>query len=136
LLFRSPAINAGNNSRARDPRTNLPLLFDQRGFDRIAGENVDIGAYEAFYSASPVMLSGRVTTSRARGLFNTRLTLDDTQGGILYTQTNSSGYYRFKNVVPGRTYILTAQHKYFQFDSPIFVTVDQGREDLNFFATK
>jgi DNA-directed RNA polymerase specialized sigma24 family protein len=47
LLPGSPAINAGNNSRAIDEADN-PLLTDQRGegFPRIVTGIVDIGSYE------------------------------------------------------------------------------------------
>ena len=46
LINGSPAINAGNNSRAVDPQTQMPLANDQRGFLRFYGGTVDIGAYE------------------------------------------------------------------------------------------
>jgi hypothetical protein len=46
LLPDSPAINAGDNALAVDPATKQPLWTDQRGFSRIVGFTVDIGAYE------------------------------------------------------------------------------------------
>jgi len=46
LLICSPAINAGNNSLAIDPLTQMPLTRDQRGFPRFVSGTVDIGAYE------------------------------------------------------------------------------------------
>jgi len=46
LLPGSPAINAGNNSVAIDPQTQMLLTTDQRGFLRFFGGTVDIGAYE------------------------------------------------------------------------------------------
>jgi predicted outer membrane repeat protein len=45
LLPGSPAINAGSNALAVDPSGN-PLATDQRGFPRIVGGTVDIGAFE------------------------------------------------------------------------------------------
>jgi CSLREA domain-containing protein len=47
LLPASPAINAGSNSLAIDPQTQMPLTGDQRGFIRFYGGSVDIGAYES-----------------------------------------------------------------------------------------
>jgi CSLREA domain-containing protein len=47
LLDCSPARNAGNSALAIDPQTQQPLTVDQRGFARIVGTTVDIGAFEA-----------------------------------------------------------------------------------------
>ena len=54
LLPGSPAINAGNNTRAENPLTSQTLQFDQRGLERIvpSGGVIDIGAFE--FSASSV----------------------------------------------------------------------------------
>lgn len=46
LLLGSPAINKGLNSFAVDPFNNSILQTDQRGFARISGSSVDIGAFE------------------------------------------------------------------------------------------
>ncbi len=48
LVAGSPAINAGSNALAIDPTTGKRLTTDQRGkgFPRIVGGTVDIGAYE------------------------------------------------------------------------------------------
>ena len=46
LLPGSPAIDAGVNSFALDAQGNA-LTTDQRGFARISGAKVDLGAYEA-----------------------------------------------------------------------------------------
>ena len=135
LLPGSPAINAGNNSLAIDPLTMLPLTQDQRGRDRIVGgkgPTVDIGAYEASYSQSPVTVSGRITTYSGRGIERTRIKIDDGQGNVFYTQTNPFGYYRLNNLIPGTTYTLTVTHKLYLFTSPQFFTADQNRDDLNF----
>jgi CSLREA domain-containing protein len=45
LLSGSPALNAGSNALAVDASGN-PLATDQRGFGRIVGPTVDIGAFE------------------------------------------------------------------------------------------
>ena len=137
LLPGSAAINAGNNSLAVDPQTLLSLTTDQRGFARFVGgksPTVDIGAYEAFYSSTPITVSGRITTYSGRGLVLTRIKLDDGNGNISYAQTNSFGYYRFINLDPGTTYAITVTHKssFFIFDSPQQFTADQNRSDLNF----
>ncbi|MFN0278159.1 MAG: choice-of-anchor Q domain-containing protein [Pyrinomonadaceae bacterium] len=60
LLPGSPAIDAGNNSLAVDPQTQMFLIDDQRGFPRRVGVLVDIGAYESTQTASAV-IAGSVT---------------------------------------------------------------------------
>ena len=135
LLPGSPAINAGNNSLAIDPLTMLPLTQDQRGRSRFVGgrmPTVDIGAYEASYSPSPVTVSGRITTYSGRGIERTRIRIDDGQGNVFYTQTNPFGYYRLINLIPGTTYTITITNKLYLFTSPQFFTADEDRDDLNF----
>lgn len=138
LMTTSPAINAGSNSLAKDPTTNVPLIQDQRGLPRYIGGGmgglVDIGAYEANYSTSTVKIGGRVLTSTGRGIPIGRITLTDINGVVFFALTNPSGYYRFINLVPGMTYTLDVTHKYYRFESPLVVTVDNNRIDLNFLA--
>jgi hypothetical protein len=134
LLPGSPAINAGDNSLAVDPRTMLPLMQDQRGRDRIVDGRVDIGAYEASYSTSPVTAGGRITTYSGRGIERTRLKVDDGQGYSFYTQTNPFGYFSLTDLIPGTTYTITVTNKLYLFTSPQFFTADQFRNDLNFIS--
>ena len=137
LQLGSPAIDAGNNSMAVDPQTMLALTIDQRGFERFLGKpaRVDIGAYEAFYSSSPVSVSGKLTSFKGRGVHGALIKLTDlTSETVSYTISNPFGYYRFLNLVPGRTYSISIIHKSYSFDSNQYFTADQNREDLNFAA--
>ena len=61
----SPAIDAGDNSRAVDENGN-PLTTDQRGFVRISGATVDIGAYE-FQQAKPTNPDNLVAAGSGAG---------------------------------------------------------------------
>jgi len=131
LLPGSPAIDSGNDALAVNPQTMLPLETDQRGRPRFIG-GVDIGAHEASYSSSPVIVSGRITTYSGRGIERTRIKLDDGNGDIRYALTNPFGFYRFFNLIPGTTYTITVTHKFYLFTSPQFFTADQNRSDLNF----
>jgi hypothetical protein len=110
----------------------LPLEHDQRRRDRIVGGRVDIGAYEASYSSSPITVSGRIASYSGRGIERTRIKIDDGRGNVLYAQTNPFGYYRFNYLTPGTTYSITITHKLYLFSSPQFFTADQNRDDLNF----
>ena len=62
LLPGSPAIDAGNNSVAIDPQTQMALKGDQGGFQRFSGGTVDIGAYE-----SQPVITGTITYGNAVG---------------------------------------------------------------------
>ncbi len=133
----SPSIDAGSNALAVDPLTMLPLKTDQRGRQRVIGGDggiVDIGAYEANYSSTPVSIAGRVLTSTGRALPSARVSLRDDGGVTLYAITNPFGYYRFLNLPVGMTYNITASHKLYTFSLPIVVTTDQDRDDLIFFG--
>ena len=132
LLPGSPAINAGSNSLAVDPLTNEPLTIDQCGRERVIGGTVDIGAYEANYSSSPVSLTGRLVTTTGRGIARARVTLSDGSGDARFAITNLFGYYRFLGLPVGTTYAITLADKLFTFASPITLTTDQDRDDLNF----
>lgn len=113
-------------------RQFLPL----RAVTRCGGVNglVDIGAYESIVASFPVTLSGRVLTNTGRGVNKAIITLMETNGKVIYAQTNPFGYYRFVNFPPGTTYIITVTYKGYRFNSPQTVTIDNNREDLNFIA--
>lgn len=79
LLPGSPAINAGNNSVAIDPQTQMPLTSDQRGFLRFFDGTVDIGAFEV----QPV-ITGTITYGNATGSPTPRFV-----SGVLLTAVGS-----------------------------------------------
>ena len=96
---------------------------------------VNMGAYEADYALRPVTIGGRVLVSaNGRGISRAYITLTDSLGNVIYTQTNPFGYFRFLNLEPGTTYTIHISHKYYHFDSPQQVTVERDRFDLNFLA--
>jgi hypothetical protein len=113
----------------------MPLTTDQRGFERFVGGKsgiVDIGAHEAWYSALPVIVKGRITTPSGRGIYLARIKLEDGGGFIFATQTNPFGYYQLPALLPGVTYAVTITHKRYKFISPQSFTADQDRVDLDF----
>ena len=78
LLPGSPALDAGNDSYALDPTGN-PLLTDQRGYERISGAAVDVGAYEV--QQMDVAPSTLPTSGSPWGEPYTPETFTATQGG-------------------------------------------------------
>ena len=132
LRPKSPAMNGGSIALAVDPLKNTELVADQRGSARNVGGTVDIGAYEASFSSSPVSLAGRVMTPSGRGIAGSRVRLSGESGAIRFAITNPFGFYRFINLPVGETYTITSSDKLYTFASPITLTTDQDRDDLIF----
>ncbi len=139
LLSGSPAIDAGLNSLA----TAAGLTTDQRGvnFPRIRDGNgdgtaiVDIGAFEFLLrpTAATVSVSGRVLSYGRRGVSGAVVHLTKQNGEIQITRTNSFGYYSFKDIAVGETYIINVYSKRYQFN-PQVVSLTEDLNGLNFTA--
>lgn len=131
LLAGSPAIDAGSIQLAVDPSNpGTPLSVDQRGYTRVIGANVDIGAFEFNSNPADLTVSGKVTM-RNRGAPRVMLTLTAGDGSSTTTITNPFGYYRFRNAKAGEFYTLTATSKQATFATQmIYVSGDIA--DLNF----
>lgn len=86
LLAGSPAINAGNNADA--PAT------DQRGFARIVGGTIDIGAYESDTPQAPTcsfLISPSFQEFTSAGGTGT-ITVSASQAGCPYSSLNESSF--------------------------------------------
>src|SRR5262249_28117332 len=82
LLPGSPAIDAGSDALAVGPSGGA-LASDQRGFDRVANDTVDIGAFEVqLYQVYSTADSGG-------GSLRSALTNADRAGGSVITFTTS-----------------------------------------------
>ncbi|MGI8786954.1 MAG: choice-of-anchor Q domain-containing protein [Pyrinomonadaceae bacterium] len=131
----SQAINAGGNALALD-ENNQPLTTDQRGagFPRINDGTVDIGAFESSSpTAASVSIGGQVTTATGRGVSSARIVLTDSRGNQSFAMTNPFGFYRFKEVPAGETYIVEVKHKRYVFAAQV-VSLTEDFGDLNFTA--
>lgn len=144
LLQGSPAIDRGIDANAVNPFNNQALTLDQRSGLRIlnGGVNVlpdalrvDIGAVEfnATPTAASVSISGQVTDFAGRGVNRAVVSITDASGASHTAVTNPFGYYRFKEVEAGETYIFSVSHKRYQFN-PQVVFVAEQVEQLNFTA--
>jgi parallel beta-helix repeat protein len=136
LLVGSPAIDAGLSA-------NVSLTTDQRGagFSRIVDGNsdgsaiVDIGAFERqlVATAATVSVSGRVLSSRGRGVSNAVVYLTNQRGEIQTARTNRSGYYTFQEITAGESYIFNVYAKRYQFNAQV-ITLTEDLAELNFTA--
>ena len=132
LAPNSPAINTGINGNAVDPFDSSALPFDARGtISRILGAAVDKGAFESIVStAATVSVSGRLLVN-GRGLAKAQVFYVDTNGKTYFAQTNSFGFYNFKEVEVGETYVFSVSSKKYTFE-PKVVNVTEEIADLDF----
>lgn len=135
LAASSPAVNTGINSIAVDPTSNAPLIIDARGigFNRISGGTVHKGAFEALApTAATATLSGKVFNGR-RGVARVRVYLTAQNGETRSATTNALGYFTFRDVPVGETYLINAVAKRFTF-LPQVVALNEDLNDLKFSA--
>jgi hypothetical protein len=75
-----------------------------------------------------ISISGRVrnptSTPNNRGLSNATVTLTDSYGNVSYATTNSSGYYRFNQVIFTAIFTIQVKHKRYSF-APQVMSVNQ-----------
>lgn len=84
-------------------------------------------------SVATVAVSGRVTTSTARGVSGARVTITDANGNVRFATTNSFGFYRFNDVAAGGTYTMRAISKRYRF-TPQTLQISNNLTDVNFVA--
>lgn len=97
----------------------------------------EIGAYKTQYP-TPITVSvgGRILASDSRikcGVSGAFVYLTDINGHVRVESTTSSGYYNFKDVPVDETYIISVEHKRFNF-APQVVRVFEEMTQLNLFA--
>ncbi|MCA1626300.1 MAG: carboxypeptidase-like regulatory domain-containing protein, partial [Acidobacteria bacterium] len=137
LFVGSPAVDGGLNALAN----NAGLSTDQRGtgFPRfVDGDGnglafVDIGAFEVQLAptAATVSVSGRVLNITGRGVSNAVVHLTNQNGETQTARTNSFGYYSFKDIPAGETYVINVYSKRYQFTTQV-ITVTEDLDELNF----
>jgi hypothetical protein len=84
-------------------------------------------------TAAGVSVSGRVLSSRGRGVSNAVVHLTDQKGQIQTARTNRSGFYAFKDVTAGETYIFNVYAKRYQFSTQI-INLTADLAELDFIA--
>ncbi len=102
---------------------------------KVGLDNVSINAFVPTAAESSV--AGRVTTLEGRGISRTRLSITDSQSGVVrYASTNQLGYYNFSGLETGHFYILNASSKSYVFnpDTQSF-QLNENLEGVNFIGT-
>lgn len=116
------SFNAFSSPGVKNDMTAVDLrVMDALGYDR------------SILSAADVAISGRVVSASGSGIRNARVTLVDSRGHTLTALTNASGYYSFKAVPSGDTYIAQPSARGYAF-GPRVMTVNDSFSDLTFIA--
>ncbi|MEO8073342.1 MAG: carboxypeptidase-like regulatory domain-containing protein [Acidobacteriota bacterium] len=84
-------------------------------------------------TAAPVSISGRVISPFGRGLAGARIVLTNSIGEKRIAVTNPFGYFSFKEIGSGETYIVEITHKSYNF-TPQVLLVTNDLTELNFTA--
>ncbi len=88
-------------------------------------------------TAAQADLSGRAANADGRGISRARITLTDGQTGATRTVlTNNFGYFSFRAVKSGVTYIIKAEAKNYTFGNPQVINVNDSLGEINFNADR
>ncbi len=132
----SPAIDRGNTNQTVDQR-GLPRTGVSADFPIITNtaNGTDIGAFEAQVgsTSAEVTVAGRVKNAAGKGVQRALVILIDSSGTARTAAANVFGYYRFKNVNAGETYVMRASAKRYSFSTQI-VSVNEDLSDMDFTA--
>ena len=86
-------------------------------------------------TAAAVTVSGRAVTAGGRPIANAAIFLSDESGVKRRAITNGFGRYQFVGIESGRSYVIGAKHKTFQFIRPNYlIQVDDAVENADFTA--
>lgn len=130
------------NVAANAPGGQTPLTFGDSPVTRAVSDvdanslpsNFQDGAVNILApTAATASVAGRVTDTSGRAISRARVTISGPGGPIGYAMTNAFGYYRFANMPVGDTYVISVDHKSFQFAiaSQIF-TLFEDTETVDF----
>jgi hypothetical protein len=83
-------------------------------------------------------VGGRVTKEGGGGLVRVLMTISDPNTHfVLYTWTQSHGYYSFANIPNGQNYVITPSRRQFEFSpGSISLFISQDRNSVDFVADK
>jgi hypothetical protein len=86
-------------------------------------------------TAAQVEVGGRVLTANGRAIGNARVLMLDSAGNQTETRSNPFGFFRFRNITVGATYIFAVSHKSYEFANASQAhSIDDARNDINFIA--
>lgn len=124
------------------PGTRVKNLGNAAALGVTAGDRITATATDAdgntseftpavVFAATPVTISGRVTTPTGLGLRNAVVTLVEPSGIRRTATTSSFGIYSFANVPSGQNYTISVTSKRYRF-APRIQMISQSVSDLDF----
>ena len=111
----SAVYNAIRNSATTGMVTNIDAT----------SPNLLLYTFNAPPTAANVSVSGRITDAFGNGLSRVRVTITADDNTAISAVTSSFGYYRFEELEVGRSYIVSAFRKRYNFDSRIISLTDE-----------
>jgi Tol biopolymer transport system component len=84
-------------------------------------------------SAANVSVSGRVSDANGNAVSRARISITNQNGETQLAVTGSFGFYRFDEIPAGQTYIISAAHKRWQFNSQV-ISVSEDIQNADFTA--
>jgi Carboxypeptidase regulatory-like domain/Right handed beta helix region/WD40-like Beta Propeller Repeat len=84
-------------------------------------------------TAANVIISGRVSDANGNAVSRARVSITDQNGETRFVMTGSFGFYRFTEVPAGQTYVISAAHKRYQFNSQV-ISVSEDIQNADFTA--
>lgn len=86
-------------------------------------------------TASMVFVRGRAVTALGRGIKNVFITMSDSHGNMKRAVTTGFGYYQFRDIAAGETYVISAKGKHLIFSQPSRVlNINEDTNNVNFIA--
>lgn len=99
----------------------------------VASAHSDIDCLTLSPTPADVTVGGRVMTAGGQGVLRATVSLIDSAGTVRTALTSSTGQYTFPGVTVGQTYIMTAKHKAYTFESKT-INLTEEMSDINFTA--
>ncbi len=84
-------------------------------------------------TAANVSVGGRVSDANGNAVSRARISITNQNGETRFVTTGSFGFYRFDEIPAGQTYVISATHKRFQFNSQV-ISVSEDIQNADFTA--
>jgi Carboxypeptidase regulatory-like domain len=82
-------------------------------------------------TAATVSVSGRVLSTKGRGLANARVTLTNSAGEAVTTMTDNFGNYQFADIIAGDTVIISVKSRLYEYATQV-LNLSEETNGLNF----
>lgn len=115
------------------PNTPAPDFATKTICARVNSLSPFVVAEDLSPSAANVSVGGRVSTSNGSGISRVRVSITNQNGETRSATTNTFGFYRFAEIPAGETYVISAFHKRYQFNSRV-LTVSDDIQNADFMA--